>query len=188
MAAGFPTRAAMRRMDGIRLSRSLVDFIDNGEIRDDDVFDKFFKPMKGGIAVLCIVDARHSGSVLDLPRTFTSERDLESPALEASARLISGCADTQGRTKAERGFLQKHERLDAPNLGAERVGGVVTASLIDASCSSDGRSFVEALESASWLWALDNDPQLSSSKPAGTDQPFFRLCARPKKDALATSS
>jgi hypothetical protein len=154
-----------------------VDFVDNGQIRDDDIFDKFVKPMKGGVAVTCLMDACHSGSVLDLPYTFTSERDLESPTLEANVHLISGCTDTQVRTEVSYGYLQTALEggweWDIPDLDAEKVGGLVTAILIDVLYRSDGRSFMAVLERMNWLRIFDSEPQLCSSKPISMNEPFF---------------
>jgi len=41
-----------------------------GEIRDFSLFNHFVKPMRAGVTVTAVIDACHSGSVLDLPYTF----------------------------------------------------------------------------------------------------------------------
>ncbi|CAB9529489.1 Metacaspase-1 [Seminavis robusta] len=41
-----------------------------GQIRDFSLFHHFVQPMKAGVIVTCLIDACHSGSVLDLPYSF----------------------------------------------------------------------------------------------------------------------
>lgn len=49
-----------------------LDFMKHGQIIDDDILDMFVKPMKKGVNVTVLMDCCHSGTVLDLPYTYSS--------------------------------------------------------------------------------------------------------------------
>jgi len=47
-----------------------VDYVDNGQIRDDDLYQILVRPMKSGVMLTCLMDCCHSGTVLDLPYKY----------------------------------------------------------------------------------------------------------------------
>mmetsp|Transcript_31805 Transcript_31805/g.58618 ORF Transcript_31805/g.58618 Transcript_31805/m.58618 type:complete len:312 (-) Transcript_31805:70-1005(-) len=47
-----------------------VDYRENGQIRDDDLFQILVRPMNPEVMVTCLMDCCHSGTVLDLPYKF----------------------------------------------------------------------------------------------------------------------
>lgn len=50
-----------------------VDYNSAGQIRDDELFEKFLVPMQPDVTVTCLMDCCHSGSVLDLPYMFKAD-------------------------------------------------------------------------------------------------------------------
>jgi len=50
-----------------------VDFQTTSQIRDDDVNATLVSPMKSGVLLTCVIDACHSGTVLDLPYQFKAD-------------------------------------------------------------------------------------------------------------------
>jgi len=61
--------------DGFDETLIPVDYLENGQIRDDDLYDTLVKPMKVGVVVTSLMDCCHSGTVLDLPYTFRADSD-----------------------------------------------------------------------------------------------------------------
>jgi metacaspase-1 len=47
-----------------------VDYLENGLIRDDDLYQILVKPLKDDVHLMCIMDCCHSGSILDLPYIY----------------------------------------------------------------------------------------------------------------------
>lgn len=47
-----------------------VDHERSGQIRDFSLFSNFVRPLRAGVRATCVMDACHSGSVLDLPYSF----------------------------------------------------------------------------------------------------------------------
>jgi len=52
-----------------------LDFERKGVIRDTLLFKTFFAPMKKGVLVTCIIDACHTGVMMDLPYLWTTKAD-----------------------------------------------------------------------------------------------------------------
>uniref|UniRef100_A0A7S1VWZ7 Peptidase C14 caspase domain-containing protein n=1 Tax=Grammatophora oceanica TaxID=210454 RepID=A0A7S1VWZ7_9STRA len=50
-----------------------VDFRQAGQIRDDDILKVLVRPMRAGVTTTVLVDACHSGTVLDLPYRFGAD-------------------------------------------------------------------------------------------------------------------
>jgi hypothetical protein len=55
-----------------------VDYQQAGQIRDDELLEKFLLPMQANVTVTCLMDCCHSGSVLDLPYMFTADGSSQS--------------------------------------------------------------------------------------------------------------
>lgn len=47
-----------------------LDHVRRGHIRDFTLFNDFVKPMAAGVTVTCVIDACHSGAVLELPYSY----------------------------------------------------------------------------------------------------------------------
>ena len=58
-------------IDGLNETLCPMDFKQAGEIVDDDLNRMLVNPLPQGVRLHCVVDACHSGSVLDLPFTAT---------------------------------------------------------------------------------------------------------------------
>ena len=53
--------------DGLAESMYPVDYMDNGEIIDDEIFIKLLVPLPQGVHMTAVVDCCHSGGIFDLP-------------------------------------------------------------------------------------------------------------------------
>ena len=103
--------------DGFDESIIPVDFQKNGQIVDDDILDTFVKRMKGGVTCTVLMDCCHSGSVLDLPYYFATdkkgmkmEKNFPFDTADKKKKVVS----TDGRNTTSRGGKSKKE------LGAAR--------------------------------------------------------------------
>lgn len=54
-----------------------VDYLENGVIRDDDLFEILIKPLKDDVHLMCIMDCCHSGSILDLPYIYKASGEFQ---------------------------------------------------------------------------------------------------------------
>uniref|UniRef100_A0A7S4QNJ4 Peptidase C14 caspase domain-containing protein n=1 Tax=Ditylum brightwellii TaxID=49249 RepID=A0A7S4QNJ4_9STRA len=68
--------------DGLDETLVPVDFKENGQIRDDDIFDILVVPMKEGVTLTCFFDCCHSGTVMDLPFTYRADSDSSQMVLD----------------------------------------------------------------------------------------------------------
>jgi len=59
--------------DGYDSTLIPVDFKRSGQIIDDDILKMLVKPMRQGVSCTILVDACHSGTVLDLPYRFSAD-------------------------------------------------------------------------------------------------------------------
>lgn len=59
--------------DGFDDSMYPVDYMENGEIIDDDIFKKLLVPLPQGVHMTAIVDCCHSGTIFDLPFEYDKE-------------------------------------------------------------------------------------------------------------------
>lgn len=59
-----------------------VDYAENGQIRDDDLFDTLIQPMPAGVTLTCLMDCCHSGTVLDLPYKLRADGSSEKMTLD----------------------------------------------------------------------------------------------------------
>lgn len=65
-----------------------VDFQQTGQIRDDELLEKFIVPMAEDVTVTCLMDCCHSGTVLDLPYMFTADGSSNSnPQMQPNANF-----------------------------------------------------------------------------------------------------
>lgn len=61
--------------DGFDETLIPVDYIDAGQIRDDELFTTLVRPMPAGVTMTCLMDCCHSGTVLDLPYQFRADSE-----------------------------------------------------------------------------------------------------------------
>jgi hypothetical protein len=69
--------------DGFDETLYPVDYLENGEILDDEVFEEFLLRFSRGVTLNAVVDSCHSGSVFDLP--FELFRDGKGADMDFSA-------------------------------------------------------------------------------------------------------
>jgi hypothetical protein len=64
-----------------------VDYLENGVIRDDDIYNTLIKPLKDDVHLLCIMDCCHSGSILDLPYVYKSNGQFEEMGVQQNFKF-----------------------------------------------------------------------------------------------------
>ena len=75
-----------------------LDYSSNGLIRDDQIYNLFIKKIPLDCNVLCMVDACHSGTVLDLPYVYRIDTGIHNNEIKENLGnivKISGCRDNQ---------------------------------------------------------------------------------------------
>lgn len=68
--------------DGFDETLVPLDYIENGQIRDDDLFMTLVHPMKEGVMLTCLMDCCHSGTVLDLPYKYKADSSREAMEID----------------------------------------------------------------------------------------------------------
>jgi hypothetical protein len=58
--------------DGMDETLIPVDYVQHGQIRDDDIFKLLVLPLREGVSLVAVFDCCHSGTILDLPYTFAA--------------------------------------------------------------------------------------------------------------------
>ncbi|CAM9023681.1 unnamed protein product [Wickerhamomyces anomalus] len=71
--------------DGIDETIVPLDFEKNGQIVDDELHARLVPPLKPGVRLTALFDSCHSGSVLDLPYTYSTRGVLKEPNLAEEA-------------------------------------------------------------------------------------------------------
>lgn len=71
--------------DGIDETIVPLDFEKNGQIVDDELHARLVAPLKPGVRLTALFDSCHSGSVLDLPYTYSTRGVLKEPNLAEEA-------------------------------------------------------------------------------------------------------
>ena len=66
-----------------------LDYEYAGQIRDDDLFVTLVQPMAEGVALTCLMDCCHSGTVLDLPYKFVADGESEEMTYDESVSFDS---------------------------------------------------------------------------------------------------
>ena len=75
-----------------------LDYYENGLIRDDQLYNIFIKEIPLDCNVFCMVDACHSGTVLDLPYVYRLDTGININGIKENLGniiKISGCRDNQ---------------------------------------------------------------------------------------------
>lgn len=62
-----------------------VDYQSAGHIVDDEIHDTIVRPLQPGVRLTAIIDACHSGSMLDLPYIYSTKGVLKEPNLAKEA-------------------------------------------------------------------------------------------------------
>ncbi|KAL5596919.1 hypothetical protein BROUX41_006405 [Berkeleyomyces rouxiae] len=96
-----------------------VDFQSAGHLVDDEIHQYLVTPLKAGVRLTAIVDACHSGSVLDLPYIYSTKGVIKEPNLakEAGEGLLSAFKaysrnDMSGVATEVFGFFKKATKGD----------------------------------------------------------------------------
>ncbi|KAJ7968217.1 Metacaspase-1 [Quillaja saponaria] len=131
----------MDELDGYDEALCPVDYETNGKIIDDEINDTIVKPLPRGAKLHAIIDACHSGTVLDLPfvckmnpnGNYSWQDQRYSPAINKGtsgglAISISACADDQ-------------ISVDTTALSGKTVTGALTYSLIQTAQNEPGLTY-----------------------------------------------
>ena len=151
-----------------------VDFINNGYIVDDDIKRKFINKLPKNVKLVTLIDACHSGTVLDLKYNYMVDKK-DTYKIYGNMRqthceviMISGCRDSQ--TSADAYLKDKQEG------GKYEYQGAMTAAFI--SNYKNGITYEELIIiMRSWLKKkkFTQIPQLSSGQYLNTKNNFL-LC------------
>ena len=132
--------------------------------------------MDRNVTVTCLIDACHSGTILDLPYQFVSDRDLNEQEIPASIVQVYSGTDTQGRLEIDYGFFTHalpRWYWNIPHLEETKRGGLMTTILIDSLYSTHpSRSYLVMLDCMRFVRMLGAEPQLNSSQPMTMNNPF----------------
>jgi hypothetical protein len=106
----------VNRGDRIGNDEALVplDYMNKGLITDDILYNRFIKKLPKYVTMVSLIDACHSGSMLDLPYLFRSDTEqietntsIKDMATLAKIIKISGCND--GQTSADAYIANKYQ-------------------------------------------------------------------------------
>lgn len=84
---GFLPDDENEEADGYDETLVPVDYMTEGQIRDDDLFDILVKPMPAGVTLTCLMDCCHSGTILDLPFKFKADGTMEQCQVDGNFNL-----------------------------------------------------------------------------------------------------
>lgn len=147
-----------------------VDCNTNGFIVDDDLKCKFIDKLGSNVTIVVLIDACHSGSILDLKYMYNFDKNnscnIENTLQEPKCNviMISGCRDNQ--TSADAYVLDVNTRRNA-------FQGAMTASFI--TNYSDEISTIDLItKMRDWLRVNNYNqiPQVSSGKMMIINRPF----------------
>ncbi len=146
-----------------------VDYNANGLITDDWLFENVINALPPEVKLFALIDACHSGTMLDLRYKVTGDppvNTLVNPASSesSSAMLISGCKDEQF----------SYDVWDA-QYGA--VGAMTTAWLTEMNADRKRSAYeiVKSMRASLTAKGYPQTPQLSTSKPLAHPYPIYAL-------------
>mmetsp|Transcript_20237 Transcript_20237/g.47244 ORF Transcript_20237/g.47244 Transcript_20237/m.47244 type:complete len:427 (+) Transcript_20237:63-1343(+) len=147
-----------------------LDFQANGQIVDDEIFDRVVARLPNGCKLVSVMDCCHSGTGLDLPFTYDvrTRRWIEddNPChSQAHVLNFSGCCDDE--TSA-----------DALNFGGSPAGAMTSAFLetLQANPAPTYPQLLEAIQSNLWSRGFSQRPQLTSSQSFDAQSSVFTIC------------
>ncbi|KAJ3332188.1 Ca(2+)-dependent cysteine protease [Blyttiomyces sp. JEL0837] len=79
-------------VDGMDETILPLDYETEGEIVDDDIFKICIAPLPAGSRLIAVFDSCHSGSIMDLQFTYTTDGGLESMRKVSQAEALHHCA------------------------------------------------------------------------------------------------
>ncbi|SPO04156.1 probable Metacaspase-1 [Cephalotrichum gorgonifer] len=151
-----------------------VDFQASGHIVDDEIHHLIVAPLQPGVRLTAIIDACHSGSMLDLPYQYSTKGVLKEPNLakEAAEGLFSafvsyGQGDIAGAAKGLFGIAKSamggggYEKTKETKTSPADV--IMWSGSKDSQTSADATINSQATGAMSWAFisALEADPQQS---------------------------
>ncbi|XP_076954206.1 metacaspase-1-like [Bidens hawaiensis] len=173
-------------VDGFNEAICPVDFISAGMIVDNDINDTIVRPLKNGVKLHAVVDACHSGTILDLQDVYSTKKnvwlDNRSPSgaykgtSGGHAISVSACEDNQLAADTS-AFSESGKQMEGAMTYTFRKAvenpNVTYAGLL-ASMHKDILAAKEKGFSLRGLFHLERlqEPQLSSSKVFDVNEPF----------------
>jgi metacaspase-1 len=64
-----------------------IDYLENGMVRDDELFDILIKPLPDDVHLLCVMDCCHSGSILDLPYVYKGDGTYDEMSIDENYKF-----------------------------------------------------------------------------------------------------
>ncbi|KAL8143577.1 hypothetical protein V2J09_016609 [Rumex salicifolius] len=131
-------------IDGLDESLCPVDFSTSGVIRDDDINAALVRPLPHGVTLHAIVDACHSGTILDLPWVYNAKPRKEwvdnSPPSGANNKGTSG-----GRAISFSACRDDQMAADTSAFSNKGMNGALTMSFIQALNNNQDLSYHKLL-------------------------------------------
>ncbi|EDQ88849.1 uncharacterized protein MONBRDRAFT_32666 [Monosiga brevicollis MX1] len=176
-------------LDGYDETILPLDYKREGQITDDEIFDRMIRPLPAGCRLHCVVDACHSGSVTDLP--YALQKDCRSwyqasriyKGTEGFVVCFAACDDRQ--TSADTSALAKNARTGAMTFCfIEAIEGGygdtyrsimqrVQHRLKSAQAPGGGFSFSNPSDIVTGVLGFPQVPLLSSSKQFDPNTSFY---------------
>lgn len=152
-----------------------VDYKSAGHIVDDELHHLVVKPLTAGVRLTAIFDSCHSGSVLDLPYTYSTKGVLKEPnlAAEAGQGLLSAIGsyargDMGGVASSLLGFAKKAYKGDdaynkTKDTRTSSADVVMWSGSKDDQTSADATIAQQATGAMSWAFitAIKQNPKQS---------------------------
>ena len=150
-----------------------VDHQSQGHITDDEMHDILVKPLQPGVRLTALFDSCHSGTVLDLPYTYSTKgvikepnlwKDVGSDGLQAAMAYASG---NTGRMISSLGSMFKSATRKSGTSQQIKQTKFSPADIIMISGSKDNQTSADAVEngqatgamSHAFVKVLSNQPQ-----------------------------
>lgn len=185
---GTQVRGSTAEADGKDEALCPCDMDHAGVIADDVLFNKLVRNLPGGVRLTVVMDCCHSGSMLDLPVTFSGSRDGTAyarsvgvvmatsrdgaAAIKGSVFCISGCSDDQ--TSADVSTVSGF-KLNSGVQSHHGAGGALTHALAESLCEHPEESLVDLMDAMRGVMkqrGFSQVPQLSATKSINANDKF----------------
>eukprot|EP00239_Pterosperma_sp_CCMP1384_P009610 CAMPEP_0197862258 /NCGR_PEP_ID=MMETSP1438-20131217/38905_1 /TAXON_ID=1461541 /ORGANISM="Pterosperma sp., Strain CCMP1384" /LENGTH=437 /DNA_ID=CAMNT_0043479767 /DNA_START=315 /DNA_END=1628 /DNA_ORIENTATION=+ len=149
--------------DGMDETIVPVDFKQNGQITDDEIFMHLVWPLPSGVRLTAVMDCCHSGTGMDLPFSWTHRGWMEDTNpfhSQGDVQLFSGCEDDQ---------------CSADSTSYGRSGGAMTTAFIEVLRQNPHQNYPSLLNSLHQSLSrhgFNQRPVLSVSQAFDPNRPF----------------
>ncbi|XP_022726280.1 metacaspase-1-like [Durio zibethinus] len=129
--------------DGFDETICPVDFLKEGMILDNDIYATIVKPLTVGVTLHAIVDACHSGTILDLEHVYDKEKNkwIDNSPPSGVRKLTSG-----GKAYCISACEDDQAAADTSAFSSKSMNGAMTVTLIDIVRSRPSITYGELLD------------------------------------------